>query len=84
MINNKDNLDQSFQDTLYRVDSWISQGSGLVVEEIHNQYLNVSSYSSLIGSTYIKLRNELKHSKTGLINIQNNVINVFYGAMSDI
>ena len=34
-------------------------------------YLNVSSYSPLIGSTYIELPDELKNSRRGLINIQN-------------
>ena len=34
-------------------------------------YLNVSSYSPLIGSTYIELPNELLHPTKGLINIQN-------------
>ena len=34
-------------------------------------YLNVSSYSPLIGSTYIELPDELKNSRKGLINIQN-------------
>ena len=33
--------------------------------------MNVSSYSPLIGRTYIELPNELKHSRKGLINIQN-------------
>ena len=65
-------LDQSFQEILYRIDNWINDGSGWIIEEIHNQYLNVSSYSPLIGNTYIEPPNELKHSKKGLINIQNN------------
>ena len=47
------------------------EGSGWIIEGIHNQYLNVSSYSPLIGSTFIELSNELKHLKKGLINIQN-------------
>ena len=68
---NKYGLNQSFQDILCRIDNWINEGSGWKIEEIHNQYLNVSSYSLLIGSTYIELPNELKHSKEGLINIQN-------------
>ena len=71
VINNKYNLDQSFQEILYRIDNWINQESGWIIEEIHNQYLNISSYSPLIGNTYIELPNELKHSKKGLINIQN-------------
>ena len=30
-------LYQSFQEILYRIDNWISQGSGWIIEEIHNQ-----------------------------------------------
>ena len=64
-------LDQSFQEILYRIDNWINEGSAYIIEEIHNQYLNVSSYSPLIGNTFTELPNELKYSKKGLINIQN-------------
>ena len=38
----------------------------------YNQYLNISSYLPLNGSTYIKLHVELRHPMKGLINIQNN------------
>ena len=72
VINNKFDLDQSFQEILCRIDNWINEGSGWVIKEILNQYLNVSSYSRLIGNTYIELPNELKHSRKGLINIKNN------------
>ena len=71
VINNKYSLDQSFQEILYRIDNWINQGSGWIIDKIHNQYLNINSYSPLIGNTYIEFPNELKHSKKGLINIQN-------------
>ena len=71
MINSNYSLDQSFEEILYRIDNWINQESGWIIEEIDNQYLNVSSYSSLTVSTYIELPNELKNSKKGLINIQN-------------
>ena len=64
-------LDQSFQEILYRSDNWINEGNGWVIGEIHNQYLNITASSPLIGSTYIELPNELKHSRKGLINIQN-------------
>ena len=63
VINNKYGLDQSFQEILYRIDEWINEGSGRIIDEIHNQYLNVSAYSPLIGSTYVKLPNDLKNSK---------------------
>ena len=65
-------LDQSYQEIVYRIDNWINEGSGWIIEEIHNQYLNASAYSPLIGNTYIELPNGLKHAKKGLINIQNN------------
>ena len=71
VIKFKFGLDQSFQEIIYRIDNWVSEGSGWIIKEIHNQYLNVSTYNPLIGSTYIELPNELKHSRKGLINIQN-------------
>ena len=37
-------LDQSSQEIIYRLDNWISQGSGWIAEEIYSQCLNLSSY----------------------------------------
>ena len=71
VINNKFKLDKSFQEIIYRLDNWIFHGSGWVVEEIYSQYLNLSSYLPLSGSTYIKLPDELNHPVKGLINIKN-------------
>ena len=56
-------LDRSFQEILHRIDSWINQGSGWITGSIEGFYLNVSSYSQLIGSTYIELPDELKNSR---------------------
>ena len=56
-------LDQLFQEILYRIDNWINQGSRWIVESIERFYLNVNSYSSSIGSTYIELTDELKKFK---------------------
>ena len=56
-------LDQSFQDILYRIDNWINQGSEWIAESIEGFYLNVRSYSPLIGSTYIELPDVLKNSR---------------------
>ena len=64
-------LDQPFQEIIYRLDCWIIHGSGWIVEEIYSQYLNLSSYLPLSGSTYIKLPYELRHPMKGLINIKN-------------
>ena len=71
-------LDQSFQEILYRIDNWINEGSGLIIKSIEGFYLNVSSYSPLIGSTYINLPSELQHPMKGLINIQNNDNKCFF------
>ena len=72
VINNKFGLDQSFQEINHRLDNWISHGSDWIVEEIINQFLNVSSYLPLSESTYVKLSIELSHPTTRLINIRNN------------
>ena len=68
---NKFGLNQALQEMVYRVDNWISHGSGWIVEEIYSQYLDVSSYLPLSGSTYIKLHDELNHPMKGLINFKN-------------
>ena len=77
-------LDQSFQEILYRIDNWINQGSGWIVESIKRFYLNVSSYSPLIGSTYTELPDELKNSRKGLIDIQNDDNKCFCGVILNI
>ena len=65
-------LGQSFQEILYRIDNGMNQGSGWIIEYLEGFYLNVSSISPLIGSTYINLPSELQHPMKGLVNIQNN------------
>ena len=47
VINDNYELDQTFQEMIYRLDNWISYGSGWIVEETYNQYLNISSYLPL-------------------------------------
>ena len=72
VINSKFNLDKSLQEILYRIDNWINEGSGWIIELIEGFYLNISAYSPLVGSTYINLPGELKNPVKGLINIKNN------------
>ena len=71
VINFEFNLDESFQEILYRINNWINEGSGCIVESIDGEYLYISVFSPLVGSTYIKLPSELKNSMKGLINIKN-------------
>ena len=55
VINSEFNLDKSFQEILNRIDNFINEGSGWIVESTEGFYLNVNSYNPLFGSTYIKL-----------------------------
>ena len=68
---NKFGLNQEFQEIVYRLDNWITNGSGWIVEEISSQYLNVSSYLPLSGSNFIKLPAKLQHPMKILTNIKN-------------
>ena len=72
MINHKFGLENLFQEMLYRIYNWINERSGWIVESIESQYINISTYRPLSGSSYVKLPAELRSSKKGLINIKNN------------
>ena len=63
MINHKLDLDKSFQEILYRTDNGINESSGWIIESIVSQYINISSYKPLIGSSYINLPAELRSPK---------------------
>ena len=65
-------LSEFFNEIIFRLENWISHGSGWIADSILNQYLNISSYNPLNGSTYCKLPKELCHPMKGLTNIQNN------------
>ena len=53
------------------IDVWINNGSGWIIELIESQYINISTYRPLSGSSYVDLPVELKSPKKGLINIKN-------------
>ena len=63
MINDKFSLKNTFQEILYRTDNWINEGSDWIVELIESQYISVSTYKPLSGSSYVKLPAELRRSK---------------------
>ena len=71
VINHKFSLENAFQQILYRIDNWINEGSGWIVELIESQYINISTYRPLSGSSYMNLPVELKSPRKGLINIKN-------------
>ena len=68
----KYDLDKSFQKILYIIDIWINEAIGRIIKSIDAQYVNISIYGPLIGSTYIELPDKLKNPMKGLINIKNN------------
>ena len=78
IIGGKYYLNECFNEIIFRLENWISYGSGWIVGEIMNQYLNIRSYKPLSGSTYCKLPKELSHLMKGLINIQNNDNKCFF------
>ena len=78
VTNNHFKLDDCFSEIIYKLENWISHGFVWIVEEIISQYLNVSSYLPLSGSTYIKLPAEFQHPMKGLINIKNNDNKCFF------
>ena len=71
VINLDFNLDKSFEEILYRTDNWINEGSGWIIDSRHGQYVNISKYAPLFGSSFIELPSKLKNPKKGLINIKN-------------
>ena len=72
MVNHKFSLENAFQEILYKIDVWINEGSGWIVEFIESQYINILAYRPLSGISYIKLPVELKIPKKRLVSIKNN------------
>ena len=72
VINSEYMLDKSFQEFLYRIDNWNNKRSGWIIESVDGEYVNIFAYTPLIGSAYIELPDELRHSRKVLFNIKNN------------
>ena len=72
VINSKYDLDKSFQETLYRTYNWINEGFGWLIEYMDGEYVNITIYSVLSGSSYIELPDKLRNPMKRLINIKNN------------
>ena len=51
VINHKFGLENLFQEMLYRIYNWINERSGWIVESIESQYINISTYRPLSGSS---------------------------------
>ena len=57
---------------VFWLDNWFNNGSAWAIEYIDGEYINISNYNPLSGSTNIELPDKLKHPRKGLINIKNN------------
>ena len=63
-------INKSFEETLYRLDIWINEGSGWIVELINSQYLNICNYIPFLVA-FFELPKELHNPKKRLINLYN-------------
>ena len=63
VINHKFNMEKCFQEILYRIDYCINEGYGWIVEFIESQYVIISIYRPLSGSSYVQLAVQLKSAK---------------------
>ena len=78
VINHRFRLQSSFQEILYNIDVWINNGSiESDAESIESQYINISTFRPLSGSSYIDLPVELKSPRKGLINFKKRTKKVF-------
>ena len=55
VINPRFSLENAFQEIFYRINNWINEGSGCIVELIESQYINISTCRPLSGSSYRKI-----------------------------
>ena len=66
---------------LYMIDVWINNGSGWIIELIESQYINISTYRPLSGSSDMDLPVELRSPRKGLIILKIKMENLFYGVL---
>ena len=70
-LNITNSLKASKRQILNMIAQWVSEGSGWTIQSVDNHYLNIAQYQPMKGSSYIKFPQELRHSRKGLINIEN-------------
>ena len=64
-------LNESFGEILNKLDIWINECSGWVIDKIEGLCINVANYEPLLGGSYIPLPKALNNSMKGLINLKN-------------
>ena len=68
-------LKESFKKLKHKLDKWINEGSGWIIEKV--EWLCTSYYEPLSDSSYIPLPKELNNSMKSLINIKNKDLKCF-------
>ena len=53
-------MESYFQKILYTIDNWINEESEWIIEFIVSQYINISTYRPLSGSSYMDLPIKLR------------------------
>ena len=71
VINQRYHLNDSFEEILHLLDTWINESSGWTIEKTDGLYINTSNYEPLLGGSYIPLPKVLNNSMKGLINLKN-------------
>ena len=69
VINSKYDIGKSFQEILCRIGDWINEESGWIIESMNGEYVNISIYSPLSGSSYTELLVKLRNSRKSLIKV---------------
>ena len=63
VINHKFKLENSFQEIFHVIDNWINVGPGWIADLIESQYINISTYRPLSGSSFLKFPAKLRSPK---------------------
>ena len=53
-------MESSFQNILYIIDHWINEESDWIIEFIESEYINISTYRPLSGSSHMDLPIKLR------------------------
>ena len=61
----------SQEEILNVINIWVSEGLGWTIYKIDSNYINITTYQPLHGSSYVELPTELKNETKGLTNIKN-------------
>ena len=78
VIDHRLRFENYFEEILHLIDNSINELSDWIVESIESQYINISTYRPLSGSSYMNLPDELRNLKKGLINIKKQRSKMFF------